>query len=92
MNSIEPILPFRVKASLAVYRSKIKTFDCLSCKADLSKAPISFYPHALGWKLWGLKFRQWLFIRCTHCGYDIALWKLGVQRPDDIERIEISSC
>ena len=63
------------------YRRQIKETTCLWCGyKDLDQLPIEYYPHEDGWWLETLQKKQWLFIHCPKCGYDWALWKLGVHR------------
>jgi len=39
------------------------------------------YPHDAGWET--DTGRMWLFIHCPDCGYEMAIWKLGVSRDQD---------
>jgi hypothetical protein len=50
---------------------------------NLNDQPIRGYPHDGGWKVNGLTGLWWLYIHCPDCGYDWALWKLGVSRDFD---------
>jgi hypothetical protein len=58
-------------------------------EVKLTYEPIRAYPHSGGWKIPGLKGdpdedgRYWLYISCPGCGYEWALWKLGVSRDFD---------
>jgi len=52
---------------------------CRSCGEQLP-ATIEHYPHSGGWEVWGFREKQWLYVACPNCGYDWALWKLGVPR------------
>lgn len=49
-------------------------------EVDLSMEPILYYPHSGGWPVPGLAGTYWLYITCPKCGYQWALWKLGVPR------------
>lgn len=64
----------------APFEKQIKDNQCRWDNTDLSKVPISAYPHFAGWTVEGLKEKQGLFKMCPKCGYDWALWKLGVNR------------
>ena len=53
---------------------------CL-CGYDLSKEPIIYYtPHDYGWTVEGEPRKCWLYVKCPNCGYDMAVWKMGVPR------------
>jgi hypothetical protein len=53
---------------------------CL-CGYDLSKEPIVYYvPHSDGWTVEGETQKVWLYVKCPKCGYDMAIWKMGVPR------------
>lgn len=71
-----------VMESLEEYADRITTHSCTFCGATLntSARSILMYPHSGGWTVEGMDMKQWLFIRCHGCGYDWALWKLGVSR------------
>jgi len=57
-----------------------KRTRCL-CGHDLSKEPIIYYvPHSDGWTVQGEKTKAWLYVKCPKCGYDMAVWKMGVPR------------
>ena len=63
------------------YRRQIQKTRCAFCGyEDLDQLPIEYFPHDGGWWLGTLEQKQWLFIHCPGCGYDWALWKLGVPR------------
>jgi hypothetical protein len=51
-----------------------------SAKVDLSNEIIWGYPHEAGWEIEESDELQWLYITCPVCGYDHAIWKLGVSR------------
>jgi hypothetical protein len=77
----EQAAPFRAQMNIHI------CFDARHKKSvNLSEEPIRGYPHSGGWKVPGLKGdpdedgRYWLYIHCPTCGYDWALWKLGVSR------------
>lgn len=61
------------------YKKLIKAKTCRWCKASLENKPIEHYPHISGWEVEGFDKLQWLYITCD-CGYQWALWKLGVPR------------
>lgn len=50
------------------------------CGQDLTRQPISRYPHGAGWTVKDMRVKQWLYIICPKCKYQNALWKLGVPR------------
>lgn len=55
---------------------------------DLSHETIWGYPHTEGWEIEESEELQWLYISCPVCGYDHALWKLGVSRSSSIQEEE----
>jgi len=52
--------------------------DCRWCQADLN-LPTYGAPHDGGWNVPGMGL-NWLWLHCDKCGYDWALWKLGLPR------------
>lgn len=59
-------------------------FDARHRKSvDLNAEPIKGYPHDGGWPVVGLQGLWWLYITCPKCGYEWAIWKLGVSRSYD---------
>lgn len=62
------------------FLAQIKYFTCRWCGGALKGEPISYYEHEGGWQVKDLKEKQWLYIVCPDCGYQWALWKLGVDR------------
>ena len=59
---------------------KIKTCRWCDDKVSLIDSPIEHYDHSGGWNVKGFPVKQWLYIVCPKCGYQWALWKLGVSR------------
>ena len=53
-----------------------KTPVCKWCNRKLH-GPVYAYSHTGGWAVPGMDGKWWLYISCG-CGYDWALWKLGV--------------
>ena len=51
------------------------------CGQDLKGEEVRGYPHISGW--WTDSGKMWLYIHCPTCGYDVALWKIGVDRDQD---------
>jgi hypothetical protein len=70
----------QVKPSLEDYRKQIKDDKCSCGYVGLSKLRIEHYDHDGGWPVEGFKEKQWLYVTCPKCGYQWALWKLGVPR------------
>lgn len=53
---------------------------CL-CGFPLMNEPILYYvPHESGWAIPQETEKVWLYVKCPKCGYDMAIWKLGVSR------------
>jgi len=52
-----------------------------SCGRNLRGEEVLGYPHIAGW--WTDSGKMWLYIHCPACGYDVALWKIGVDRDQD---------
>ena len=62
------------------FRKQYTNTKCL-CGADLSRELIFYYgPHRDGWTVQNESFKVWLYVKCPKCGYDMALWKMGVPR------------
>ena len=51
------------------------------CGQDLRCEDVRGYPHISGW--WTDSGKVWLYSHCPTCGYDVALWKIGVDRDQD---------
>lgn len=68
--------------TLEEYANEIKTTACKWCGNTLPTGPenIQNYNHDDGWEVVGFHHRQWLYIECSICKYQWALWKLGVPR------------
>lgn len=66
---------------LEEYVEQITREKC-TCGHPIPKSvhAISMYPHEGGWPVEGMDKKQWLYIHCQKCGYEWALWKLGVPR------------
>jgi len=68
--------------TLTQIRARIRRWRCINCGANLRGCRIHSTLDPGGWKV---KVRQgwsklWLWIECPKCGYQNALWKLGVPR------------
>jgi len=57
---------------------------CL-CGRDLRAEEVRGYLHIAGW--WTPAGKMWLYIHCPTCGYDVALWKIGVDRDQDFRTL-----
>lgn len=68
--------------NLKDYGKLVRGKACRSCGHNLP-ARVKHYPHAGGWILAGHTERQWLYVHCSRCGYDNALWKLGIRGDVD---------
>jgi hypothetical protein len=55
------------------------------CGQDLRREEVRGYPHIAGW--WTSTGKMWLYIHCPTCGYDVALWKIGVDRDQDFRAL-----
>jgi len=51
---------------------------CKICNGSLGL--IEHYDHDGGWLVDGFEKKQWLYRTCFKCGYQWAIWKLGVPR------------
>ncbi len=51
------------------------------CGRDLRGDQVLGYPHEAGWLT--DEGRMWLFAHCPECGYEMALWKMGITRDHD---------
>jgi len=67
---------------LQKYIELITKTKCTFCgrKLPIRDSAIKMYPHDGGWNVNGYDKKQWLYIICPKCGYQWALWKLGVSR------------
>jgi hypothetical protein len=75
------------------FREKMTSTQCNDPRhkksVELRYLPIKGYPHSGGWKVPGVAGDPdedglyWLYITCPRCGYDWAIWKLGVSRSFD---------
>ena len=66
--------------NLADYALLASGKQCISCaKAFREPITIEYYPHTQGWLIEGFTECQWLYVTCTYCHYQNALWKLGVK-------------
>lgn len=66
--------------TLEEYGKIVQETCCRWCGEKLDTSAVEGYPHDGGWTVDGFKDKQWLYIHCTKCNYDWALWKLGVPR------------
>ena len=62
------------------YGKQIQEDKCSCGFEGLKDLPIEHYPHSAGWIIDGFAEKQWLYVTCPECGYQWALWKLGVPR------------
>jgi hypothetical protein len=76
-SSYEKILP---EDEAEKYRKHMISPNCL-CGRHLTLDPIIYYtPHPDGYTVKGEPQKCWLYVKCPSCGYDMALWKMGVPR------------
>jgi hypothetical protein len=72
------LIPFQ-RETMA--RAKVLGRDkCRNCGASLTHRPVLGYLHDGGWIVPGIPGRYWLYISCSKCHYEWALWKLGLGR------------
>ena len=62
------------------YQAQIVGKVCPACKRPVPST-IKFYDHAGGYDVEGFSGRQWLYVECHGCQFQISLWKLGVAHP-----------
>lgn len=77
---ISPDLPFPEIADWVRDHCDPGRSRCL-CGRDLRGDQVLGYPHDAGWLMDSGK--MWLFIPCPECGYEMALWKMGISRDQD---------
>jgi hypothetical protein len=49
----------------------------------LRPCDVQYYNHPDGWivkEAPGIEHKLWIYVHCRKCGYDTAIWKLGVPR------------
>lgn len=68
------------------YENVFPRTECSKCNVNLTKEPIQHYAHSNGWSVIGFKKKQWLFVQCPKCGYQSALWKLGIPQTVAINK------
>lgn len=66
--------------TLQYYQEQIKRNNCSCGFVGLNKLKIEHYTHNGGWIVEGFQDKQWLYVTCPKCGYQWALWKLGIPR------------
>lgn len=64
--------------TLEEYRLAVTVDVCRWCNTDITEQSIDTYEHDGGWIVEGFDEKQWLSIQCPSCGYEWALWKIGV--------------
>ena len=68
-------------------REKIDKIEptCM-CGNPLDRWNLDWYgPHSGGWGVEDIGEggdKSWLYLHCSSCGYDLALHKIGITRPD----------
>lgn len=50
---------------------------CRWCEGRLEKG-LQHFDHDGGWPVDGFAEAQWLYKKCTNCGYLWSVWKLGI--------------
>lgn len=64
------------------YKKQLTGKKCLICGKGLKPSYLKGYPHDGGYTvfLFGkTKEKLWLYAECKNCGYQNALWKLGIK-------------
>lgn len=65
--------------TLEQHRQQITMVNCRWCQHEnIKDCPIEMDEHDNGWQVQGMAKKMWLWITCPGCGYQWALWKLGV--------------
>ena len=79
--SYEKVLPEdEAEKFRKLYDQDGRRTTCL-CGYDLSKESIVYYvPHDAGWTVKSETQKVWLYVKCPKCGYDMTIWKMGVNR------------
>lgn len=62
---------------LADYAALAVGLPCYGCGSPLSDK-IETANHKEGWLVEEFAVRQWLWVNCTHCSTQVALWKIGI--------------
>lgn len=65
------------RTDLRVLITKSKA-TCL-CGEKLYGSNLNWYEHSGGLKLEDDKEKQWYYVTCDKCGYDMAIWKIGAE-------------
>lgn len=85
LRSFEYIRDELLMTTLEEYARMVQDKNCASCDKPLAVGHnrvvrVEFYDHDGGWEVEGFYRLQWLYVTCRRCGYENALWKLGVPR------------
>lgn len=73
----DPILTWKIAKQ---FDRKIAKPNCI-CGNNLANEPTHYYgPHNGGWIVPGFLHKLWLYKVCPKCGYQMALWKMGVNK------------
>jgi hypothetical protein len=60
------------KVAILIEKKKPK---CI-CGKPLKGSGINYYEHEGGVHIVGEKEKQWVYVHCDECGFDMALWKI----------------
>jgi hypothetical protein len=65
--------------TLQGYEQMLKGKKCSKCgEGDLEGLPITHYDHVGGWQVEGFANRQWLYVTCPACNFQVSLRKVGI--------------
>lgn len=68
-----------LRPTLGQYSRMVAGPTCANCDKSLPHpARITASEHGSGWPVARFPKRQWLSVKCPHCNYESALWKLGI--------------
>jgi hypothetical protein len=61
-----------------------------SCGTPIIKGVLASYDHEGGMEVPGYEKKQWVYMHCPKCKYDLAVWKIGITSVDpEAPKVEV---
>ncbi len=74
-----------MERTLEVYQAIVRDLSnrhkCWCGYKNIHKLPLLSDDHPDGYEIKGFDKKQWLYVLCPQCGYEWAIWKLGIVHP-----------
>lgn len=77
-NSYDAPTTLRIKGALFELLKEVEHTNCVTCGKHLNLNHASIYDHDGGWELIDSIPKQWVSVKCSSCGYENSINKLGV--------------